>query len=61
MNSKVKTEKCNKFCIGCQEYTNKLIDEHGFLLCEECNEIYYDSTDNCSLSCCLGGNCDQSC
>jgi hypothetical protein len=63
MNSEVKTEKCTFLCKGCDEYTDKLDDwgTHGAMLCESCNEKYENKTGSCSLSCCLGGGCDEVC
>ena len=63
MNSETKTEVCDKWCKGCEEYTDKLGDwgTNGAMLCEECNEKYDNKTGYCSLECCLGGGCDQSC
>ena len=51
-------------CDGCdctildENLTN---DYYGYWLCEECNESYNDKTGYCSLSCCLGYGCDDSC
>lgn len=61
MNSDIKTEVYNLYCIGCGEYTDKLDDFNGVDLCDECNEIYDNITGYCSLECCLGGGCDESC
>lgn len=63
MNSETKTELCDKWCKGCEEYTNNLDDWNsgGVMLCEKCNMNYENSTGYCSLSCCLGNGCDQTC
>ena len=63
MNSKTKTESFDKWCKGCEEYTDKLDNygTKGVMLCKQCNEKYYDKTGYCSIECCLGGGCDESC
>lgn len=44
-------------CEGCDECTT--VGSDG--LCDECAEKYHNSSGYCSLSCCLGNGCDQSC
>jgi hypothetical protein len=61
MNSETKTEEFNKWCKGCEEWTNKYGEQSGNDLCEECDRKYDNKTGYCSLSCCLGGGCDESC
>lgn len=63
MNSGTKTDVCDKWCIGCEEYTDNLDNwgTNGVMLCEYCNEKYENKTGYCSLDCCLSGRCDQSC
>lgn len=61
MNSDIKTEKCDKWCKGCETYTDNLDDYWGHDLCEDCENAYENQTGYCSLECCLGGGCDQSC
>jgi hypothetical protein len=62
MNSEEKTKQCDKYCEGCEEYTDKLDDwASAYDLCEECNDKYENQTGYCPLNCCLGGGCDQSC
>ena len=63
MNSENKTEKCNKWCKGCEEWTDKLEDWNGdgVELCEGCCEKYDNRTGYCSFDCCISGICDQSC
>jgi hypothetical protein len=63
MKSETKTDVCDKWCEGCEEYTDKL-DNWGTYcidLCEECNENYENITGYCSLRCSLGFGCDSSC
>ena len=59
MNSETKTDKYNKWCAGCEKYTDKY--ENAIDLCKECDDIYDNKTGYCSLHCCLGGGCDESC
>jgi hypothetical protein len=63
MTSKNKTDICDKFCKGCEEYTDKLDNwgTDGIDLCEECNENYENTTGYCSIQCSLGWGCDGSC
>jgi len=61
MKSEVKTEKCNLFCRGCEEYTDKYGECYGMNICEECEDKYDNKTGYCSLECSLGGGCDQTC
>lgn len=61
MNSHDKTEQCDLWCQGCEDYTDKLEDEYGYMLCSECNDTYENTTGYCPLSCCVGRGCDQSC
>lgn len=61
MKSEVKTEKCNLFCKGCEEYTDKYGEYNGMDLCEECDDKYDNKTGYCSLSCSLGNGCDGTC
>lgn len=61
MNSEVKTDKCDKWCPGCEEFTDELEYIDGHNLCSECADIYDNKTGYCSLHCCLGGECDGSC
>ena len=61
MKSYEKTEECNLYCKGCDEYCDKYGELNGMDLCCECDEIYYNKTGWCGLSCCLGNGCDQSC
>jgi hypothetical protein len=61
MNSETKTDKCNKLCAGCEEYTDKYENQNAIDLCKECDDIYDNKTGYCSLHCCLGGECDGSC
>ena len=61
MNSYEKTEQCQLYCKGCDEYCDKYGDYNGLDLCEEFDNKYDNKTGWCSLSCCLGNGCDQSC
>ena len=63
MNSDVKTDKCDKYCIGCEEYTDVYCDENSGCdnICKECDDRYENKTGYCSLDCCLGYGCDGSC
>jgi hypothetical protein len=62
MNTETKIDKCDKLCKGCEEYTDKLYDwACGIDLCEECNEKYENTSGYCSLNCCLGFGCDETC
>lgn len=58
----IKVEKVKYgICEGC-DVEGKLEKFYkDYFLCNDCNANYYDSTDDCSLSCCLGNNCDGSC
>jgi len=49
------------FCKGCEEMVDELFNDHGYKLCSDCNEKYDNKTGYCSLNCCLGGGCDQTC
>lgn len=62
MNSEAKTTKCDKWCVGCEEWTDE-VDDYTYNppLCMKCDAIYDNKTGYCSLDCCLGGGCDQSC
>ena len=48
-------------CAGCEEYTDKYENQNAIDLCKECDDIYDNKTGYCSLHCCLGGGCDESC
>ncbi len=48
-------------CQGCDKKTELTNEFGGYQLCDECNSIYDDKTGYCSLNCCLGGSCDDSC
>ena len=63
MNSDVKTDKCDKYCVGCEDYTDKYCDDNSGCdrLCKECDDKYENKTGYCSLDCCLGYGCDESC
>ena len=61
MNSYEKTEQCQLYCKGCDEYCDKYGDYNGLYICEECDNKYDNKTGWCGLSCCLGNGCDQSC
>ena len=61
MNSYEKTEQCQLYYKGCDEYCDKYGDYNGLDICEECDNKYDNKTGWCSLSCCLGNGCDQSC
>ncbi len=61
MNSNTKTRICDKYCIGCETYTDIVNDFYGYLLCINCNATYENKTGYCSLDCCLSGHCDDSC
>lgn len=61
MNSCEKTEQCQLYCKGCDEYTDKYGTEYINDICLECEEKYNNKTGYCGLSCCLGNGCDQSC
>ncbi|WP_295677364.1 hypothetical protein [uncultured Empedobacter sp.] len=63
MKSELKTESCDKWCDGCELYTDKTenYNSKGFDLCDSCNDVFEDKTGYCSLSCCLGNGCDQTC
>ncbi len=61
MNSYEKTEHCQLYCKGCDEYCDKYGDYNGLDICEECDNKYDNKTGWCSLSCSLGNGCDQSC
>lgn len=63
MNSENKTEQCDKWCIGCEEYTDSLDnwESNGVMLCDHCGEKYDNKTGHCSLGCCLSGECDGTC
>jgi len=61
MNSETKTKNCKYWCIGCHEYTNELHDDNIVDLCKKCNDKYDNKTEYCSLECCLGHGCDESC
>jgi len=54
-------EDKKQFCEGCEELVEKLEDYTGRDLCESCSEKYDNKTGWCSLSCCLGNGCDQTC
>lgn len=49
------------YCDGCSELTDKFYTDYHYNLCYDCNEKYNDETGYCSLNCCLGGQCDESC
>ena len=61
MNSYEKTEQCQLYCKGCDEYCDKYWEYNGLDICEECDNKYDNKTGWCGLSCCLGNGCDQSC
>jgi len=63
MKSEKKTDKCDKWCIGCEEFTDNLDNwnSKGYDLCDDCNDKFEDKTGYCSLQCCLSGYCDQTC
>lgn len=50
-------------CKGCDEMVDKLSIDYfkGSQLCENCEAEFEDKTGNCSLNCCLGFGCDESC
>jgi hypothetical protein len=54
-------EKRQLYCEGCGEQVPKLNTDYGYKLCDACNDKFNDVTGYCSLSCCLGGGCDDSC
>lgn len=49
------------YCKGCDEMVNKLTNNYGTKLCDKCNDKYDNKTGYCSLSCCLGNGCDETC
>lgn len=49
------------YCIGCEEKVLNLEDWYGVYLCIDCNNRYDNKTGYCSLDCCLGYGCDESC
>ena len=60
--SETKTEECKYCCDGCDMFTNKLFEDNYFDgLCDHCDSEYDNKTGYCSLYCCLGGGCDDSC
>ena len=61
LNSEIKTEDNKLFCVGCENYTDKLYHDYRYDLCFECNEKYDDKTGYCSLFCCINNQCDDSC
>jgi hypothetical protein len=61
MNSEIKTAQCDKWCSGCEEWTDELKSEHGVELCTVCDGAYFNETGYCSMHCCLGGGCDDAC
>lgn len=48
-------------CQGCDEFVDKIFNDYGYNLCEECNNNYDNKTGYCSLFCCVTGQCDESC
>ena len=63
MPNPAKQEAIRKaYCQGCdEEITNGYESVNHDKLCKECDDAYDNQTGYCSLSCCLGGGCDQSC
>lgn len=61
MNSNVKTDKTQLFCVGCEEFTDKFGSINDKNLCVNCDDRYDNKTGHCSLSCCLGYGCDEVC
>ena len=50
------------FCQGCEEIVDELFyDNTNNGLCKECENKYDNKTGHCSLDCCLGLGCDESC
>lgn len=53
-----------KHCEWCDEEISpdyKYVGSNGYTLCEECDSKYDNKTGYCSLSCCITGECDDSC
>ncbi len=51
-----------KYCEGCDEsFLELFYDNRINGLCQSCNEVYDNKTGHCSLSCCMGNGCDESC
>ena len=44
MNSYEKTEQCQLYCKGCDEYCDKYGDYNGLYICEECDNKYDNKT-----------------
>jgi len=61
MKSYEKTDECQLYCKGCDEFCDEYGTEYRNDICKECEEIYNNKTGWCGLSCCLGNGCDQSC
>lgn len=49
------------FCSNCEEWKPNIEKEYGAMLCPDCSNLYDNKTGYCSLSCCLGNGCDESC
>lgn len=49
------------FCEWCEELFDEVRNDNGPNLCEECNNKYQNETGYCSLSCCMGNGCDETC
>lgn len=61
--SETKSEKCEKYCVGCEMYTNEFCEDNSSCdnLCKDCDDDYNNITGYCSLDCCLTGVCDGAC